>query len=264
MASGRLRQPQAVEDALEFVRNKIMQFADVGNDLELVEKKLTAELSAVFGPDVFQLHGRCQDLKAQINKMIRDLAELYEARKELVNVIGNQLTLSASLKNFEKLIDPHARVDDDTHSMEMLGMHYQALWNGEEFEVEEAEEVETKRPLTPLTVIGNSSSLDVTPTKVETPTPETAFKPISQKQFDDIPALVKRRAKLEQINELYKHLFDMAVERKRCLPVKLKEISQAGIQVFGQTGKLENAQSAHTFRDFQIGLIEVSKTRRNQ
>ncbi|CDR96875.1 hypothetical protein, conserved [Babesia bigemina] len=227
MASSRLRQPQAVEDALEFVRNK---FADVGNDLDLVEKKLTAELGAVFGPDVFQLHGRCQDLKAQINKITRDLAELYEARKELVNVIGNQLTLSASLKNFERMIEPHAKVDDDTHSMEMLGMHYQAIWNGEEFEVQEVEEVETARPLTPLTAIGYRRSSS------------TTYRPWS---------------KGAQSWNRSTNCTSTSLTRRLSAKVKLKEISQSGIQVFGQTGKPENARLPDTFRVFQIGITET-------
>ncbi|GIX61056.1 uncharacterized protein BcabD6B2_04910 [Babesia caballi] len=282
MADSWRRQPHSVEEALVFVRDKVnpelimmtrvMQFADMGNDLELVEKKLVAEMAPTYGTEVFQLHSRCADLKRQVDKMILSLAELYEARSQMVTVIENQLKQSASLKNMEAMLEPQIRVDEDTQLMELLGAHYRALWNGTELDMEEPVEVEQKRPLTPLTLIG---SLDVTPTKVETPTPEVAFKPVSgtqervdavqvsQKQFDDIPTLVKRRAKLEQVNELYKFLFNKAVDRKRCLPMKFKEISQAGIQVFGQTGKAEAVHIDRTPRVVQAGRAEVPENRGN-
>ncbi|GFE53260.1 hypothetical protein BaOVIS_006640 [Babesia ovis] len=236
------RRSQSVEEAIAFVSNK---FADMGNDLALVEKKLISEMSSIYGNEVFELHQRCQDLKKQVNKMVTDLAELYDARQELVTVIENQLKQSATLKNIEKMMDPY-HVDPDSQLMEMLGSHYQAIWHETESDVEEPVEVECTNTLTPLTLIG---SLDITPTKVEAPAPELAFKPVSQQQFDDVPALVKRRAKLEQVNELYLFLFKRALERKRCLPIKLKEISQAGIQVFGQTGS-NTVTSKHILRRF--------------
>ncbi|ORM41920.1 uncharacterized protein BXIN_0473 [Babesia sp. Xinjiang] len=229
MAECRRPQSHTVEEAIAFVSGK---FADMENDLALVEKKLIAEMSSIYGNDIFELHSRCQDLKKQVKKITSDLAELYNARQQLVNVIENQLQQSASLKNIEKLLDPN-KVDEDTQLMEMLGSHYKGIWYDVETDVEEPEEVETVKILTPLSLIG---SLEITPTKVEAPPPEPEFKPVSQKQYDNVPSLVKRRAKLEQVNELYLFLFKMAVERKRSLPIKLKEISQGGIQVFGQTG----------------------------
>lgn len=223
-------QSLTVEEAIAFIRDK---FEDVGNDLALVEIKLISELGNVYGTNIFNLHTKCQNVKNQIRKMINSLVELYEARKQLMTAIQGQINMSASLKNIEKMLGPHVQANEDTQLLELLATHYMNIWNCTEADLDYNDDVEVSRALTPLAAIGN---LEMTPTKTEPPPTETQFTPISQKQFDEIPALVRRRAKLEQVNELYRFLFDIAVERKKRLPIKFKDISQAGIQIYGQTG----------------------------
>eukprot|EP00371_Babesia_bovis_P003119 XP_001611766.1 hypothetical protein [Babesia bovis T2Bo] len=162
MVDGRWVQPQSVEEAIAFVSNKVVisscfyhiQFADMGDDLALVEKKLIAEMSARYGTDVFDIHERCQEIRNRVTKLTNDLCELYKARERLVNVIESQLKQSSIIQNIE----------------------------------------------------------------------------VSQAQFDEIPALVKRRAKLEQINELYQFLFKKAVERNRDETVTLVDDRFPGSQ----------------------------------
>ncbi|KAK1933507.1 hypothetical protein X943_003957 [Babesia divergens] len=183
-------QSLTVEEAIAFIRDK---FEDMGNDLALVEIKLISELGNVYGTNIFNLHTKCQNVKNQIRKMINSLVELYEARKQLMAAIQGQINMSASLKNIEKMLGPHVHANEDTQLLERLATHYMNIWNCTEADLDYNDDVEVSRVLTPLAAIGL----------------------ISQKQFDEIPALVKRRAKLEQVNELYRFLFDIAVERKK-------------------------------------------------
>nr|BAN65052.1 hypothetical protein [Babesia bovis] len=244
MVDGRWVQPQSVEEAIAFVSNK---FADMGDDLALVEKKLIAEMSARYGMDVFDIHERCQEIRNRVTKLTNDLCELYKARERLVNVIESQLKQSSIIQNIEKLVDPN-KVDSDTQLLENLGLHYVAMWHETDSDVGELNDVDHMDGQPSPEVIG---SVDTLP-KIEATTSEPEFKQVSQAQFDEIPALVKRRAKLEQINELYQFLFKKAVERNRCLPIKLKEISSSGIQVFGQTGSSKLASLRY------LKIVELS------
>lgn len=242
----RMGQSQTVEEAIAFVRDR---FADIGNDLSLVETKLVSELGSIYGTEIFHLHGKCMETKTQVRKMIESLEELYNARKQLMTVIENQLKSSASLKNIEKLLEPHIQENEDTHLLELLASHYTSEWNHVDTMDVVVEGRKADPVLTPLTSLG---SIALTPLKTEPPLKDITFKPISQKQFDEIPALVKRRAKMEHINELYLYLFNQAMERKRCLPIKFKDISQSGIKVYGQTGSSKLASLRH------LKLVEIN------
>ncbi|VWU51762.1 conserved protein, unknown function [Hepatocystis sp. ex Piliocolobus tephrosceles] len=67
------------------------------------------------------------------------------------------------------------------------------------------------------------------------------FRPIDEATFQKVPLLIKRRAKLEDINLIYKALFDIAIKRGSCLPVEKSELTQMNLQVFGQTGEAKIA-----------------------
>ncbi|SBS89890.1 conserved protein, unknown function [Plasmodium ovale curtisi] len=62
------------------------------------------------------------------------------------------------------------------------------------------------------------------------------FSPIDYATFQSVPPLIRRRAKLDDINLIYKTLYDMAIKKGSCLPVEKSELIQMNLQVFGQTG----------------------------
>ncbi|CAI7720228.1 conserved protein, unknown function [Plasmodium vivax] len=70
---------------------------------------------------------------------------------------------------------------------------------------------------------------------------ESLFCPIDDATFQSVPALIRRRAKLDDINLIYKSLYDMAVKKGSCLPVEKSELTQMNLQVFGQTGEAKIA-----------------------
>ncbi|EWC90772.1 hypothetical protein PFNF54_00418 [Plasmodium falciparum NF54] len=64
---------------------------------------------------------------------------------------------------------------------------------------------------------------------------ENFFVPIDDATFQTVPALIRRRAKLQDINMIYKTLYDMAIKYGNCLPVEKLELMRMNLQVFGQT-----------------------------
>ncbi|GAW80744.1 hypothetical protein, conserved [Plasmodium gonderi] len=70
---------------------------------------------------------------------------------------------------------------------------------------------------------------------------ESLFCPIDNATFQTVPALIRRRAKLDDINLIYKSLYDMAIKKGSCLPVEKSELTQMNLQVFGQTGEAKIA-----------------------
>ncbi|SBT79396.1 conserved protein, unknown function [Plasmodium malariae] len=82
------------------------------------------------------------------------------------------------------------------------------------------------------------------------------FNPIDDATFQSVPALIRRRAKLDDINVIYKALYDMALKKGSCLPVEKSELTQMNLQVFGQTGEAKIA----TLRYLKI--IEVTNNSR--
>ncbi|SCP04311.1 conserved protein, unknown function [Plasmodium ovale] len=67
------------------------------------------------------------------------------------------------------------------------------------------------------------------------------FSPIDYATFQSVPPLIRRRAKLDDINLIYKTLYDMAIKKGSCLPVEKSELIQMNLQVFGQTGEAKIA-----------------------
>lgn len=67
------------------------------------------------------------------------------------------------------------------------------------------------------------------------------FIPIDEKTFNDVPALTRRRAKLEDVNKVYKTLYEMAIKAGSCKPVEKLELQNMNLQVFGQTGEAKLA-----------------------
>ncbi|EUD65692.1 hypothetical protein C922_03940 [Plasmodium inui San Antonio 1] len=70
---------------------------------------------------------------------------------------------------------------------------------------------------------------------------ESLFCPIDDATFQSVPPLIRRRAKLDDINLIYKSLYDMAIKKGSCLPVEKSELTQMNLQVFGQTGEAKIA-----------------------
>ncbi|CRG95303.1 conserved Plasmodium protein, unknown function, partial [Plasmodium gallinaceum] len=67
------------------------------------------------------------------------------------------------------------------------------------------------------------------------------FIPINQDTFQSVPVLIRRRAKLEDVNLIYKTLYDMAIKKGSCHPVEKSELTNMNLQVFGQTGEAKIA-----------------------
>lgn len=67
------------------------------------------------------------------------------------------------------------------------------------------------------------------------------FNPIDEKTFQAVPALTRRRAKLEDVNRVYKTLYEMAIKEGYCKPIEKSELQQMNLQVFGQTGEAKLA-----------------------
>eukprot|EP00366_Plasmodium_knowlesi_P001473 XP_002258970.1 hypothetical protein, conserved in Plasmodium species [Plasmodium knowlesi strain H] len=70
---------------------------------------------------------------------------------------------------------------------------------------------------------------------------ESLFCPIDDATFQSVPALIRRRAKLDDINLIYRSLYDMAIKKGSCVPVEKSELTQMNLQVFGQTGEAKIA-----------------------
>ncbi|CAD2086095.1 conserved protein, unknown function [Plasmodium vinckei lentum] len=70
---------------------------------------------------------------------------------------------------------------------------------------------------------------------------EGVFTPIDDNTFQTVPSLIRRRAKLDDINLIYKALYDIAMKKGSCLPVERSELTQMNLQVFGQTGEAKIA-----------------------
>ncbi|SOV73881.1 conserved Plasmodium protein, unknown function [Plasmodium sp. gorilla clade G3] len=70
---------------------------------------------------------------------------------------------------------------------------------------------------------------------------ENLFIPIDDATFQTVPLLIRRRAKLQDINMIYKTLYDMAIKSGNCLPVERSELMKMNLQVFGQTGEAKIA-----------------------
>lgn len=67
------------------------------------------------------------------------------------------------------------------------------------------------------------------------------FTPIDEKTFLDVPVLTRRRAKLKDVNKVYKTLYELAVKAGSCKIIEKSELQQMNLQVYGQTGEAKLA-----------------------
>ncbi|KAF5153622.1 hypothetical protein TpMuguga_02g02040 [Theileria parva strain Muguga] len=208
------------------ILNIFKRFESFEQDLLLVEQKVKNELRCVYDVDVFDIAESIDNTKSKIRKLFDSLNELYTYKSQLLSLVKSQVSVFESLEQVES-------VDKVNNKEQLVELANNILKISKEyFDIPDNQSVpiEFKRKQT----------------KNEEPVKETIeFTPITEVEFDSVPVLVKRRAKLEQVNELYKYLHEHAVKRNKCVPVKINDIENEGIKVHGQTGSSKIAILRH-------------------
>ncbi|AFZ79193.1 hypothetical protein BEWA_020390 [Theileria equi strain WA] len=214
-----------MDDSITFLQKK---FEELENDLTLVEEKIKKELSHKYDAKVFDIHGHLLQTRGKVHKLFESITDLYSHKNELVNLLESQLVSSLTLRSIEKTVG--CTIGADSESTEATARDLISSWKNIGSE-------EVKDLIQPVEPVKNDNVINtIQKPRVETEQQNIEFIPVSEEQFDSVPVLIKRRAKLEQVNQLLKHLFDIALKKNKCLPVRLKDLSEDGIQVYGQTG----------------------------
>ncbi|KAK2196587.1 bifunctional Ricin B [Babesia duncani] len=219
------------------------KFDSMIDDLLLVESRLKVELGSMYDPEIFDIHKTCDSLKNQITRLHESIDELYEAKKELVHVLQTQINAISAVRNLQGRLNCNNADDTQIDSIVNLANHLVSQWN-DRFKTTTKDVI--SQPL--VFTIPTNTKITISKTPQET-NQHIAFIPITQFQFDNVPVLTKKRATLKQVNELYEYLYNDAIKKSalvlsitgemvfRCVPVKLKDMVNNGIQVVGQTGK---------------------------
>uniref|UniRef100_A0A3B0N6J2 Uncharacterized protein n=1 Tax=Theileria annulata TaxID=5874 RepID=A0A3B0N6J2_THEAN len=212
------------------ILNIFKRFESFEHDLLLVEQKVKNELRCVYDLDVFDIAESIETTKTKIHKLFESLNELYVYKRQMLSLIKSQVSVFESLAQTEGL----NKVSNNKNNEQLIELAKSTLKISAEFF-----DIPDNQPV-PIFIKFRKQI------KNEEPVKETIeFIPVTEAQFESVPALVKRRAKLEQVNELYKYLHDHALKRTKCVPVKINDIENEGIKVHGQTGSSKIAILRH-------------------
>ncbi|KAF8820470.1 hypothetical protein IE077_003157 [Cardiosporidium cionae] len=251
-----------------------MAFISISEDLAIVETKLNDEFSSIFGDDQNPTLYR-QRLATLIEKysgLKEEFLNLYPHKKAVAEALQKQLHTCTSLYTlqcqsgaiipnyYETIKEAASHVlqewkEAEQHRQLFMTSHLSSELSKKEFAPTLARNEAMMPSVSPPTLLSwnneNFSSNLHPPPRLDQPSPEaakplslhldTGFAPIRQEEFSMVPPLIRRRSKLEDLNNLYHTIWCIIQKRSNLYSIPRKELAETGVKVFGQTGEAKLA-----------------------
>ncbi|CRG99852.1 conserved Plasmodium protein, unknown function [Plasmodium relictum] len=163
-------------------------------------------------------------------------------KKFLMNINYDEIKELIFLGNYQKNIEKDISTNGKLSNIYNETKNSKNISLDSNFSKNNADNCESKEN---VKILGNENSTDENKNKInhenENDNNNNLFIPIDQSTFQSVPILIRRRAKLDDVNLIYKTLYDMAIKKGSCHPVEKSELTQMNLQVFGQTGEAKIA-----------------------
>lgn len=231
--------------------NPFLILNDIANIKEEL-KKITVELDDIYkkkNKSIQYMHRQMQnynflsDLENNLNIPSKE-SKIYEtSQNQLYGYYKEQIDEILDNTDYEKISEMSTQANYNEYPDKIIN----DLYSNGKIENTEQKHVlqdfnENKSNL--KNILNEKNKEDINNTNKCTETQNNypyLFCPIDEDTFQAVPLLIRRRAKLEDINIIYKTLYEIALKKGSCLPIEKPELTQMNLQVFGQTGEAKLA-----------------------